>query len=596
MRAGLVSLFWLTTIVPGFAVLQLWFPEDVRRGLLATLTWSYVLTVALLAPFVALAFTVHFSVQTAAACYFALVLGSAIIAVRRGGLGRLARLGRHTPWFEVGLVLAAIALTVPLGASAQSDSFAHSAKIRFIRDVGFYLQDAYSPLAVIETKWHVNVHHALFAIASWAGGAEPLELWFTSAWFFRLLALGGIGFLAATVFRSTWIGAVAMLGAVAVMGTKLTIVFPFSVTGFAVSAIVLALVVDLLERPSRRRYIRVVLCSVSLASLHVGTWFLALVCMAPVAAVWTVWRDGLKALANRVVPGLLIVATGVPFLLVSALQPNYVVAQQDELHQRMVRTFHIGEGWAFTVIDPTHYAWMLPLLASLVVVALVGAAFRVRVLLLAGIMAAAMIGMFMPGVFDLLVRFVPYWLVQRFRNFGEVAGFAIVAGGLAWMARPRLRTRWSRRALAVVVLCGSLAAFRENIHGYVLESGRQRRWLVEAALLQEAVQQVLPAHSLVAADPTWSLVLPTVHLARVMAADLHHANPADGGLLERYTDTQELLAPGTADDRRREIIAKHGIDYILVREAGVDVAPPRYDAVADVVAEKNGFVVYRVRG
>jgi hypothetical protein len=137
--------------------------------------------------------------------------------------------------------------------------------------------------------------------------------------------------------------------------------------------------------------------------------------------------------------------------------------------------------------------------------------------------------------------------------------------------------------------------FRQNIQGYVLESRSQRQWLRDARTFQAAVAPVIEPHSLVAADPVWSLVLPSVHLARVMAADLHHANPADGGLLARYADAQELLAPGTTDDRRREIIAKHGIDYILVREADVDVAPPRFDAVAGVVADKSGFVVYRVR-
>jgi hypothetical protein len=589
-----INVFWLTTLIPGFALIQVFYPEDMRRGLLATITWSYVLTVALMVPAVAIAFTVHFSVQAVGAYYLALVAVSTVVALRYGGLGRLGRLLKSTHWFEIGLVLAAIALTVPLGASAQSDSFAHSAKIRFMRDVGFYLQDAYSPLAVIETKWHVNVHHTFFAIASWLGGNEPLELWFRSAWFFRLLAIGGIGFLATTVFRSRWIAAVAMVGAVAVMGTKLTIVFPFSVTGFAIAPVLVALVVEVLVRPSMSRFSRVFLCSLTLAALHFGTWFLAAVCIGPTIAAWTIWRERMREWWRRLALAALTLVTGVPFLLVSALQPNYVVAQQDELHLRMVRTFEIA-GRSITIIDPTHYAWMLPLVAVLGLLAIVGRRLRARVLILSGIMVAAMLCMFTPGIFDVLVRFVPYWLVQRFRNFGEVIGLATVGGGIAWMARPRLQTPLARRAFAVLVLCGGLAAFRANIQGYVLESNRQKRWLVSAGLLQDAVRSVIPPHSLVASDPEWSLVLPAVHLSRVMAADLHHANPSDGGLLERYADTQELLAEGTIDERRRQIILKHGIDFILIHDDPGGGPPVSFDGVGDVVSSRHGFRLYKVR-
>ena len=592
----MIDLFWLTALIPGFAVLARFFPHDTRRGLLATVSWSYVLTVALMAPFVGFAFWVHLSVRTVAASYGALVLMSAVVAVRAGGLRLLARLVRTTGWFDVGLVLFCVALTVPLGAAAQSDSFAHSAKIRYMRDVGFYLQDAYSPLPVIETKWHVNVHHALFAIQSWLTGAEPLNLWFKTAWFFRLLALGSIGFLGATLFRSRWVGSLAMIGATAVMCTRLTIVFPFSLTAYVVSPVVLALIVDALIRPSLARYARVFLASLTLAGLHFGTWFLVVCCAGPVIVLWIIWKAWAGEWPSAVKPlalSAVTLVTGVPFVLVSALQPNFVVAQQDELHVRMIRTLHLGD-WSFTIIDPSQYAWMLPLLAALVLVAVVNHGSRPRLLIIIGIQFFAMLGMFLPGYFDLLVRMVPYWLVQRFRMVSEVIGIVVVAGGMAWLLRPRLNTRLARQAFAVLVLCGSLAVFRQNIQGYVQESFRQKRWLRDAASLQDAVRGYIPPHSLVAADPEWSLVLPAVQLTRVMAQDLHHANPSDGGLLERYADAQELLADQTSQDRRQAIILKNKIGFILLHDA-TGVAPTqRFHGLGSLVTAKNGFALYRV--
>lgn len=587
-------LFWLSTLVPGFAILQWFFPQDLRRGLLASLSWSYVLTAALMAPIVAVAFTVHLSVQTVGTLYLTFVLVGIAVIVRSGGAWRFGRLLRSTWWFEVGLILVAVALTAPLGGFARADSFPHSAKVRFIRDVGFYLQDPYSPLEIIETKWHVNVQHGLFAIASWLTGSEPLDLWFGSAWFFRLLAIGAVEFLGTTIFRSRWLGAISMLGAVAVLGTKMTIVMPFSVSAFAICPILVALVVDLLERPSALRYAKVLACSVGLAIVHVGTWFLAVLCIAPMAAAWLIWQRGLKQAVRTLPMAAAVLATGVPLLLVSALQPNYVAEQQDELHVRMIRTIELTRDWSITIIDPTHYAWMLPMIAALVLLAVVGRHFRQRVLMLAAIMCVAMVCMFTPGIFDLLVMVIPYWLVQRFRYFGEIIALVMVSAGLAWMSRPRLTTRLARAAMSVLVLCGGLAAFRTNLLGYVQEASKQPAWLQGARELQDTVKSVIPPHSLVAADPQWSLELPTVHLARVLGADLHHANPADGGLVERYADAQELLAASTSVERRREIVAKHGVKFMVVRDEPGSAPGVDFDDVGRLVASKHHFRVYRV--
>jgi hypothetical protein len=586
--------FWLTTLVPGFALLRRYFPQDVRRGLLPTITWSYLLSVAIMAPFVGLAFAVHFSVQTVAAIYLCILLLSVFSLARTGWVKPVGQLLRSTPWFEVGIVLLAIAVTVPFGSSATDDSFPHAAKIRYMRDVGFYLQDPYSPLTVIETKWHVSVHHAFYAIESWLGDIEPLELWFRTGWFFRVTGVGAIGFLAATVFRSRWIGGVSMLGVLVYLATKKAVAYPFSMTAFTVFPVLFALTIDALEKPSRGRYVRIAFCSVALAALHVGTWFVDCLALGPTVAVWTIWRVGFRVAWPRILTIAGALAVGIPFLLVSALQPNYVDAQQGDQHLWMIRTVNLGSLWSFTIIDPIQYSWMLPVLAAVLLLLIVGRALVPRVAILAGTLATAMIFMFTPGLVDALSKVIPYWLAWRFRFIGEVIGFVTVSGGLAWAMRPVLATRLARMGLALAVLCGALAIFRQDILDYAVDRKRHWQALEDSRDLQDTVRHVIPAHSLVAADPQWSLVLPAVHLARVMGQDLHHANPADGGLLERYAAAGELLAEGTPLSRRREIIGKYGIDFILVRE---DTAPKVLDdaaAIGGIVAAVHGFRLYQV--
>jgi hypothetical protein len=261
----------------------------------------------------------------------------------------------------------------------------------------------------------------------------------------------------------------------------------------------------------------------------------------------------------------------------------------------MIRTIHLGSLWSFTVIDPTHYSWMLPIIAAIALLFIVGVRMRPTVAILAGTMLTAMIFMFTPGLVDALSRLIPYWLAWRFRFVAEAIGFVTVAGGLAWLARPMLPTRLARMGLALAVFCGALAVFRQDILDYAVDRGRHRLWLQNSRELQETVKDVIPPHSLVAADPQWSLVLPAVHLARVMGEDLHHANPADGELLERYARSEELLAEATPRERRKAIIDQYRIQFILLRDDGAQRVRDDMAMLGDVVSSRHGFLLYRTR-
>jgi hypothetical protein len=341
--------------------------------------------------------------------------------------------------------------------------------------------------------------------------------------------------------------------------------------------------------------VRIALCALALAAIHVGTWFIDALALAPTVAIWAIWRAGLREAWPRIAAIGAALAVGIPFLLVSALQPNYVDAQQGDQHLWMIRTIHLGSFWSFTVIDPTHYSWMLPIIAAIVLLFIVGVRMRPTVAILAGTMLTAMILMFTPGLVDALSKLIPYWLAWRFRFVAEAIGFVTLAGGLAWLARPMLPTRLARMGLALAVLCGALAVFRQDILDYTVDRSRHWLWLQHARELQETVRDVIPPHALVAADPQWSLVLPAVHLARVMGEDLHHANPADGELLERYARSEELLAEGTPRVRRKAIVDEYRIQFILLRDDDARQVRDDVAVMGDMVAAKHGFRLYRVR-
>lgn len=356
--------FWLSTLIPGFAVLQVFFPFDVRRGIFATLTWSFVLTVAITTPIVVLAHLMHLTTPTVASIYCTLVILGfvGIIKYTRWSIIRQSlRLGFYP---ELGVILAMVVVTGFMGGGARWDHQMHSAKILYLRDMGFSLQDPYSPLQVIESKFHVNTLHGIFAVGSWLSGKEPLELWFDSAWLFRLLEFGGLEFLAVTVFRRRWYGVVTMLGALFAIGPNDANSLPMSVAAFCVFPIIMSQILDVLDRPTKSGYVKIALPSLALAAIHVGPWLLTLMCLIPSLIAWTIWRywkrcswfDGIISMAALMI--------GFPFLLFTAIQPNFAMEQQGNLFfDQMVKTINIGSYLAFHILRPTDFPWMLPVSA-----------------------------------------------------------------------------------------------------------------------------------------------------------------------------------------------------------------------------------------
>jgi hypothetical protein len=286
---------------------------------------------------------------------------------------------------------------------------------------------------------------------------------------------------------------------------------------------------------------------------------------------------------------------GLPFLIITALPPNYVDAQQGLAHLWMLRTIDLGHGWRFSIVDPAQYIWMLPTMAITGLLLAVRSPAKMKQAVLAAVLVTAMVCMFTPFLFDALSKVLPYWLVRRARYVAEVIAFASITGGFAWLSRAALRSRASRIAFALTVACASLVAFRAGIKSQIEGYRPQLAWLQRARELQETVGPVVPAGALVAANPEWSLVLPAVHLSAVMAPELFNANPADGALLQRYRDAQELLASATTLERRREILAQDRVDFVLIGDNPDRGVQDALASLGDLVADRHGFRVFKVR-
>jgi hypothetical protein len=580
-------LFWLSTFIPGLAVLLAISPRDTRHRIWAVLASSFVLTVALFTPVVATAFVFHLRFRTIAIVYATVVVAGVLVILRFATRARLRRLAASADGWEIAGIVCALGVAWYLKGAATDDTLVHVAKIRYLLDFGFSLQDPYSPLPIIETRHHISTHQVLFGLAAWFSGEDPLKVWFQAGWFFTLVCACGVRFLAASVFRPRWIGSLVMLAFLVDFLSERVIVYPYIVTPYAVLAVLLAQIIEAVERPSRSAFLKVLAGSLTLAVFHVGFWVIVAMCVVPVATVWIVWRAQrpwrqLALAAATLLPGL-------PFLLITASQSNHVDAQQGARFQWMLRD--IGQ---WIIVDPLRLAWMFPAAAMAVLLCVIRPTARARHLVLAGITMMAIIYMFTPGLFGLLTTVMPYWLVRRCEYVAGVVAVVTVIGGLSWMVRQNVRTRLGRSVFVLTVLLTVLVVDLEKM---------KQRWryrtqsvpaLQDALNLQEAVRTELPGRPLVATTPELSLMLPAVHPASVMAPELGHANPADGELLRRHGEARELLDTRTSTDRRRQIIAANAIAYILVRHDPDARLQEDFSDVGDLVASRDGFMLFRV--
>ena len=595
-------LFWLSTLIPGFAILQAARPVDLRYGLLATIAWSFGLTVALASPIIVVAHVLELTAPTVAFLYLGLVaLGLAGI-VKFSRAAHIRKAMRVARWPELAVVLAVIGAGAYLGGVAHFDSWVYAAKIRYLMDVGFSLQDPYSPLPVFESRYLVNTYLGLHAIGAWLSDTEPIEMLFESAWFFRLLALGGIEFLAMVLFRSRWVAMTCVFGALFFIGAESAGAYPKYVAGYVVFPILMAQILQVLDRRAGSRYFEIAAASLALALIHIGFWSIAILCMAPTFLGWYLWRIRLSTSGMpAVLAGTALLLPGLPFAAMTALQPAPHWELWDSWFTFSLYTFNTGGSWTLYMLNPVPYFWMVPTSAVIVLLLLsVPEPTRRRVVFLGSILMAALLYMFNPFFLTVLMKRIPYWIVERAHFIGLVTALVVIPGWLALMARDALRTRVSRVVFSFALISGSMFLFKPAISSFYNNRSTHQYMLQRARELQEVVETITDERPLIAADPTLSLLLPAVRISAVMAPYLTHSNPADEGTLRRHNDAQELLALTTSEARRREIISEHGIDYVLIGphrgRSGTDdeVDMSMFHEFEDLVIERHGFQLFRL--
>src|SRR6185369_10014997 len=233
------------------------------------------------------------------------------------------------------------------------------AKVRHQLDVGFRLQDPYSPLPVMDSRYHLSPYHSLFAIGTWLTRTEPQNLWFRSVWFFWILSLGALESLALVLFHRSWVRTMVMLGALGLYVAAPHSNYPALVAGRVVLPLLLANIVRFLRDRDARDLALLAVGAMVMGAVNLAVWLTAAMCLIAGLGLW--WLAG-PGDERRRWPGAAAAAAllaPLPFLVISVLQPSHVVEQNGSYGNWMLRTISL-RGVRLAILDPFSgaYDWM----------------------------------------------------------------------------------------------------------------------------------------------------------------------------------------------------------------------------------------------
>lgn len=539
-----------------------------RTGVLGALCWWFVLSLGVHTLLTVVAFASAAAIGPVAAAYTAITAVSLVVLWRRrralSPRRRAIAVGLPAMWMALGLVT--LALLLP--GSNRFDAQMHAAKVVLQQVDGFRLQDPFSPLHVAHSSFHVNVVHVLHGLGAYFTGSSPLDVWRTSGPWFRLVGFGGVQLLAIYVFRSTYLSALAVMAAAAIIGLESDSALPGSIAAHSLLPALLVALDSHAMSASRHALTRLAVCAVVLPALHVGHAVLYLACLLPVLAAVAAVRywGGARPWTRMGIAALVVTGPTLPFLALTAMYENHALEQMGaELSWERTSVRIAGVSLATISLKIQH--WILPATAATGLLLAVHQGARRRFTIGASALLMALQLMFNPIVFGAASMALPFWMMRRVSAFAELAGF-LSAAGLAWLCRVELRRPQLRSAVAAVATAVVVAFSTENV------INRLQRLELDASVAAlggevREVLQSLPGRPLVAADAELSLLIPAVRPAAVMAPSRGNTNPADPGLVDRARARDELLHAATTDERRRDVVRRYGVDVLLVRRGSV---------------------------
>lgn len=592
-------LFWIALALPGFAVVRRWDPEATRGGLLGTIGLSYLVAFALLTVMVIPLYVLRAPLWVFSGAIVVLVAAAVADLTRRGGWKEGWLLLKEARGIPFALILLALVLDLRNGGFLGGDAVIHLSRIRHLIDHGLSNRDPFVAGDYFFPVYHTNIVHALYASASQLTGVPHMEVWFASSAWAKMLIITGIYFLAWTVFSNQTCARLAALFCLVARGPVTFAMYPNQLAPYWLLPMVVALAIRASGSTVRSRdAIGLGAAVLVIGSMHGLYAAFAAMAAGPILA-WSLVRQFVRRTGRGGATAICLIAltVGLPFGLVSKLK-TATVQEKIKVYDIMpapsgdyVQT--AGGGWVRRIETLPSFlggssVGSAALLAVVGISFLAGRAIGVRAVLLLSVPLIATVMLFVPPLCTLLMRvFGEEWVVSRYEIVTSLAFYVLMPGGVALGLMRWHSGAMMRAGLCAVTLAGAWLhtkyeppwTWGDAVRTAMKPAAEREQVLRELMEVGELVRRHVPRGAVVLSEPMACLWFTMSADCRIIASP-----SASNGVPEldrRLKDMYDLLQPGTAWERRRELLRQYNVEY-FVPTAGVnaDWVRPHVAAIA----------------
>lgn len=592
----LPSLFWVTFLLPGSClvrVLDAKHGQTARRSLFETVAIGYVYSFALALPVVVLGYWLELPLYVLSGWLVALSLAAGVFLLRSGARPRWHARGDAFVWTCGTILLVFWAAAAIQGGHIANDADFHLARVRELYEHGLRNVDPFTGTGFTH-PYHTNALHAVIAAASQLTGLDPLQLWWGTLPWAKLVASMGIGTLAVRIAGQRfagWLAAGTFLGSDFVYNWTL---YPNQLAPLWLVPVGLAACLDWFD-PLRAPSARVVVsCAALLLSLVHGLYAVYFVALAACLVAALASRQLLsRARPAREVIALVLLAglalsLAAPALYVARTthlpaQPNFDYqggppTRRAAKHERWVKGMNANEAGQLSLpvshlLRGQPYQWLV--LASVAVLFLRRR--RDEALSLTVALTCCALVLSVPAIAQRASTAIgAAWILERLSGIVDMLALSLVAAGLSLILPERSRDSPYTRALllSAITLLEAGRSATNAVPAEVVRSWEKRLVaLAPADLLaptlsfvrrDQAVLRRIPAGATVLTHPLAARQLRKLHDLRFVRASRNHTGVDD--LLDRTVAMHDLLYAREPSPRVRELLWRYGIRYAIQKK------------------------------
>ncbi len=567
-------LFWLGLLLPGYVVVRLVSPEDLKSGLMGTIGLSYLAVFGVLTPVSVVCYLFHLPVGVLSGTCV-LIFGVAVVQIARRrwwlDLGKLLIAGLSV---ELLIVVVDLAMGSRVGSYLAGDAWVHVARIRFLVDHGFSNYEPFVAAKHFFPIYHTNLVHALHASCVRLTGVDFLSEWFISLVWAKLVIAAGCYYMGWCIFERRWAAWAVALFVVGRMAPVAFVGYPNKLAPLWLLPLMIGFVVQACRSPlGWRPALKLAVGSLVLAQTHGMYAVIAGLVLGPyLACVFLIRLTRRRADRWRLGACVAALFVAAPFVLIAHYKAR---PPSESMSPRIAKRFvHFENGWVMVKLkNPVS----LELGALGALCCLAGARRRQAGVLAVSTATAALI-MYVPPICTAAITasgVASTLLVYRMGCLITLGSSGLLVGGVVFLLEPAVRSRWLRALMSVcVVLLGGQLSSPKAPHDWssyyqaAVSHSRREGWLASLHAQRTFFQRHIPAGATVLTDDRSEMWLVMCHDCYVILGGGRTPGVTDRP--QRSRDKKTILAPDTPWDVRCEFLRKYDVNLFLVSQRKLD--------------------------